>query len=257
MPFPESPRVVFEQNPIAEVICQLRFPSILEVSASEPAAFQAKLRAEYPLYERQDASAVPKEIADLLAAVPFKAPHDVTHRFSTEDSKRTVALNRDFLAVSESHYIEWDLFSREVERAKAALEDIYQPAFYVRTGLRYRNVIDRAKLGLQGEPWSALLKAPFVGILGAPEVRDQVQQMQSVAVVGLDSYVKGGVAVIRYGVSPTAEGEQQYVVDTDLFTAERHKPGDVAGVLAIFNRLDGNLFRWAIAERLHKALRPR
>ena len=52
MPFPESERVVFRRNTLAEVICQLRFPPILEIAAKDPAAFQEQIRAEYPLYQR-------------------------------------------------------------------------------------------------------------------------------------------------------------------------------------------------------------
>ncbi len=52
MPFPESERVVYGENPLVEVICQLKFPPILDISTAEPAAFQNKVRKLYPLYEK-------------------------------------------------------------------------------------------------------------------------------------------------------------------------------------------------------------
>src|SRR5690242_19776038 len=48
-PFPVSPRTVFRVNPLVEVVCQLRFPALLRVDVEPPAAFQERIRAEYPV----------------------------------------------------------------------------------------------------------------------------------------------------------------------------------------------------------------
>src|ERR1051325_695098 len=106
MPFPERPRAIFEQNPIAKVICQLRFPPILEISTTQPAEFQKRLRADYPLYGRQEAMGLPKEIAPLVSGIPLSVPQAILHNFSTADSKRTIALNSDFLALSEARNVQ-------------------------------------------------------------------------------------------------------------------------------------------------------
>ena len=67
MPFPESKRVVYQQNPLVEVICQIRFPTILQIGSEEPTAFQNSVRAEYPLYEKADRPGkLPREISELL-----------------------------------------------------------------------------------------------------------------------------------------------------------------------------------------------
>ena len=54
MAFPPSDRVVFEENTIEEVICQLRFPPILAIVSDVPAAFQERVREKYPLYKQED-----------------------------------------------------------------------------------------------------------------------------------------------------------------------------------------------------------
>ena len=51
VPFPDSPREIYQQNTIKEVIAQLRFPTILQVAAEPPALFQNQLRHAYPLYQ--------------------------------------------------------------------------------------------------------------------------------------------------------------------------------------------------------------
>src|SRR5689334_11739505 len=52
MPFPDSPRVIFRNNPRVQVIAQLRFPTILSIGSVDPARFQELIRDEYPLYRK-------------------------------------------------------------------------------------------------------------------------------------------------------------------------------------------------------------
>jgi uncharacterized protein (TIGR04255 family) len=259
MSFPESPRVLYQKNPLVEVICQLRFPTILEISAEEPAAFQKKVRSRYPLYNKEESRiAIPKELAGLLAAFPVPKPSDaLTHKFLTEDSRRFISLTRDFLAISEQQYHRWEEFRQEIQHAQSALEDTYQPAFYSRIGLRYRDVIDKVKLGLREKAWDTLLNPAFLGVLGAPEVRDDVQQSRVQAVIRV-SEVQGGFLHLRHGLGAlTPDNPEAYVIDVDFFTEDREATQDVFAVLDTFNRLVGNLFRWAITPWLQQALEPR
>ena len=43
-------RYQYAVNPLVEVICQLRFPAILSISAKEPVAFQEAVRRDFPRY---------------------------------------------------------------------------------------------------------------------------------------------------------------------------------------------------------------
>src|SRR5436190_490120 len=106
MTFPASERIVFKENPLAEVICQLRFPTILAIAAEVPAAFQERIREGYPVYRRNDPLAVqPPEVGALLARLPLQAPEGAAeHNFVTEDGSRTITLASTFLAVTETDY---------------------------------------------------------------------------------------------------------------------------------------------------------
>ena len=46
--FSNEERMIYAKRQLVEVICQLRFPEILSIDASEPAAFQDRIRREYP-----------------------------------------------------------------------------------------------------------------------------------------------------------------------------------------------------------------
>ena len=51
--FLDCDRCLYEKNQLVEVICQLRFPTILSISAKEPVEFQEAIRADYPQYAKK------------------------------------------------------------------------------------------------------------------------------------------------------------------------------------------------------------
>ena len=50
--FPSSPREIYEKAPLIQVVCQLRFPPVLRIESQIPADFQERIRARFPLFER-------------------------------------------------------------------------------------------------------------------------------------------------------------------------------------------------------------
>jgi uncharacterized protein (TIGR04255 family) len=257
MSFPESQRIVFRENPLVEVICQLTFPTILGIAAEPPVKFQERLREKYPIYERGEGLSLPTEVTRVLSEFPMTLGLDViTHRFSTEDRSRQIALTKDFLALTVNDYVEWPDFRLALDEAKTALEEVYKPAFYSRIGLRYRDVVDRTRLGLTEEPWSELLNKAVLGLLGAePEIQRGIKVIRGEALVELEQPAGAFVRLV-HGLDQT-DGGQTYVVDADWFFAERSAPDEVMGVLADLNSQAGNLFRWTITEKLRDALGSR
>ena len=50
MLFSDNSRYSYVNSPLIEVICQLRFPTILSIGSTEPAQFQEAVRADFPRY---------------------------------------------------------------------------------------------------------------------------------------------------------------------------------------------------------------
>lgn len=48
MPFPEYPRYRYEKHTLQNVICQLRFPTILRIGTEQPSDFQDSIRDRLP-----------------------------------------------------------------------------------------------------------------------------------------------------------------------------------------------------------------
>jgi len=262
MSIPSSPRVVYRHNPLVEVICQLRFPSILRIASADVADFQDKIRREYPLYGRQEPpigfEQMPAEVAAIMERLNvLKPPGSLTHRFSTVDSKRFISLSADFLAITEGAYERWDMLKTEVRKAEAALQEVYRPAFYSRVGLRYKDLVSRDKLGLTGIPWKELLAPHISGELGATEISDLVLSTQTQTILQTPEVTGGRIRLIHQLVTVVGTQEQCYMIDVDLYVERKEGVVDESfGILDEFNHIAGRLFRWAIAPRLHDAMGP-
>lgn len=253
MPFPESPRVVYQRNTLKEVICQLRFPTILKVE-SDPTPFQERVRDQYPLYREADLIAgppLPPELRNLFLRASGAPP--ITRQFLSADEQWTLGLNRDFLAVSTTQYERWEGFHSRLSDAVKATQELFAPAFFSRVGLRYRNVIDRTVLNLQGRPWADLL-APHIAAVSASDMAGDVVEASHSIIFRLDL---GGAQVrLQHNLEKSESGDVVYVIDADFFTETRTETANVLAVLDNFNGQARRLFRWCITPLLHEHLRP-
>lgn len=253
MVFPESDRILFRQNPLAEVICQLRFPPILSIAASSPAKFQDRIRTQFPMYEKSQSLGLPSEIAALIeqsighGAVQIET---VRHNFSTEDGTSIIGLTQDFIALTDKSYSRWEGFRDNLRLAFKALTDEFRPTFYTRVGLRYRDVINKADLGFEDSPWHELIRPSLVGILAEDQISQRVQKTSSETTIHLSDEFQS-FAKIRYGIGDTKD---IFTIDTDFFTTNRCNGDQVFDALDNFNKVAGNLFRWAILPRLRDGL---
>ena len=60
MLFSDRPRTHYAHTLAHEVICQLRYPTILSINNVEPADFQERIREEFPQYARKQDVLPPK-----------------------------------------------------------------------------------------------------------------------------------------------------------------------------------------------------
>lgn len=260
MPFPETDRVIYRRNPLEEVICQLRFPTILRIGQQTPADFQESVRDEYPLFAEQVGGPgvlppdIPREVQALLEQ-SLQAAAQRIYEFLSADNKWKVTLTRDWVALSTHDYVRWEPFRERLARVREALVQHYQPAFLSRIGLRYRDVIKRSVLELHGTAWSALLAPHIVGELAAGQVSDSIEHAAREVRIRLRGDRRR--VMIRHGIARASpEAEECFVIDADFFTDTRTEPNNAGDVLSYFNQQAGRLFRWCICQRLHDAMGP-
>jgi len=262
MPFPPSERVEYQQNPLVEVVCQLRFPPILQLADNAPADFQERIRRDYPEYDQKRVGlelpgGIPEQVREQLASVlggSANGAHN-EYSFSVPDGRWRVGLSQSFIALSTPAHKRWEEFFGRLDNIVGHFEELHEPAYYHRVGLRYRDVIVRSKLGLAPEtPWTRLLEPHVLGEMHSPELERQIVDAKRELLVALDGI--DGVVRIRHGLVATSEQEQGYSIDADFFVEGQLGRKAARACLSAFNKRAGRLFRWFIKSELHAAMRP-
>jgi uncharacterized protein (TIGR04255 family) len=169
MLFSEYERYQYAKSPLVEVVCQLRFPTILSISAKEPAEFQEAVRKQFPRYAVRKEQLPPKLKPGPTPTLEPQQPV-TNYNFVSEDGLWKLNLTNHFIALSTLRYQRWEDFAAQLDRPLAQFIQIYQPSFFQRIGLRYVNAFSRRVLGLEDLLWDDLIQPAFLGILGEPDV---------------------------------------------------------------------------------------
>ena len=98
--FSQEERCIYKNNQLGEVICQLRFPEILMISAEPPAAFQDAIRDEYPRYSARKESPAPKITGTPGHLALENQPQTINYQFMSEDGVWRVNLTSRFIALA-------------------------------------------------------------------------------------------------------------------------------------------------------------
>ena len=263
MLFSDHPRSRYAKAPVHEVICQLRFPDILSINTTEPAAFQEAIRAEFPRYTAKQEAAAPKIVG---AGGPNpqveQAPPTMNYNFLSTDNVWKINLTRNFIALSTLRYNGWKDFARRLDRPLAEFIRLYNPAFFERIGLRYVNILSRKTLGLEGRPWAELMAPVYTGVLAQEDVREE-----TVANCAVDftlqpdssSHAKvhaGPGRIKSNNPNVPADEEQKFILDIDLSMGGNVSIMLSAGALETLHGHADRLFEGALTDSLRAAMDP-
>ncbi len=258
MQIPEYPRVIYAKAALEEVICQLRFPPILRATAEAPVVFQDAIRRRFPYLEERGPEFpqdLPPPVAKALREMGAPGPSERAFEFLTEDRDWKLSLTKDFLALSTEHYTRWERFFEHFEEPFQELCKEYEPSFFSRIGLRYRDAIVRSKLALDDVPWSELLQPHVAAELAKDDVERSVWEAQRT--LGLDLGADVGRVRIRHFLRRKKQTDEVvYVIDADFFFEQKTEPANALQKLDELNKYAGRLFRWCISDRLYEAMGP-
>ena len=140
--FSNDERVIYAKRQLVEVICQLRFPTILSIDTREPADFQETVREAFPRYQCQ------VETIPGVNGAPNRTINN--HTFLSEDGGYKLSLTKDFIALSTMRYTHWEDFAARLDEPLGQFIKIYRPACFDRVGLRFVNAFSREQLDLAG-----------------------------------------------------------------------------------------------------------
>lgn len=257
--FSSESRCIYRNNPLAEVICQLRFPEILTIETNLPAQFQEEIRDEYPQYSARKEAAAPK-----LSGTPGnlslqKQEPTTNYQFVSEDGIWRVNLTSKFISLACTKYVRWEEFAKKLDKPLAAFIKIYRPAYFERIGLRYINFISRIHLGLTEYSFSELIAPCYLGLLAEEDVSEN-----SASRCNLDAEIgiRGGCRV-KLHAGPglvkrnnQTDQEVKFIFDQDLYMPGKLPVNLSAGALETLHAQAFSIFRGAVTDRLHDALEP-
>ena len=255
MLFSDHPRTIYQNAPAHEVICQLRFPTILSIGSTDPAQLQEAVRSDFPRYAaRQE-----QQQARITNGKVEQVPPVTNYNFISADGFWKINLTKDFIALSTLRYTRWEDFAQKLDKVLALFIQIYQPAFFERIGLRYINAFSRNRLNLQDALWDDLINAPFIGILSEPDVDETATPRSSLdAEVNLSQSrhmkLHAGPGMLGDG---KRDPEPKFILDGDFSVVDRQLPiSRVAGDLDVLHDYAVRLFNAAITQELHDAMGP-
>ena len=246
--FSQESRCLYKSNQLAEVICQLRFPEILTISANPPVDFQEMIRDTFPQYTLRPEIAAPKQ------------PPAPNYQFVSADGTWRINLTSKFISLTCSRYRCWEDFAKQLDKPLAAFIKLYKPAYFERIGLRYLNFFSRRGLDLEDVPYSQLLDPCWLGPLAQEDVAPA-----AVTTCGIDTQInlKAGCRVkIHAGPgmvkrSGQNDPEAKFIFDMDLFMPGQIPVNLSAGALQTLHSQAFPIFRGAITDTLHDAMEPR
>lgn len=257
--FSNAPRCRYGAHPLAEVICQLRFPEILAVGANDPVEFQEAIRASYPVFLRKQEIPAPK-LTGVPGNLSLQNQKGVTnYQFSSPDGTWRVNLTNKFISLTCTNYNSWEDFAAHLDQPLAAFIRIYKPAYFERVGLRYLNFISRSALGLKGVPYSQLIAPCYLGPLAEEDVSESASTR---CTVDCEMAIRGGCRVkLHAGPGLTKRNgkpdqEVKFIFDQDLYMPGQISVNLTAGALQTLHSQANAIFRGAITDRLHNAMEP-
>ena len=243
-------RFKYEKQPLVEVIYQLRYPTILSINASDPVQFQDAIKKEYPFYRK-----IVQENEVVVNDVKRSVIKEINHEFISVNKTIKVNLTSSFIAISSLSYDQWENFRELIKFVRNVFEQIYHPTFYTRVGLRYKDVIDRTKFGLQEKGWVDLIKPNVLGIIN----ETNQFSMKQWSVNSEFTYPGSDVATKQMLHLATKVGDSLPVMvfDCDYFKIGSISTNEVPSLSDQLHDRSSTFLRSSITEELHQAMSPK
>lgn len=254
--FSHEPRCIYRRNQLSDVICQLRFPEIVQIQQQHPDAFLQQIRQEFPNFSlRKDMPARP-----LPGSAPVQQKGPIhNYQFTSEDGHWRVNLTSGFISVSCGNYTCWEDFARKLDLPLASFIRLYRPERFQRIGLRYINFISRKALDLEEVSFCELMNPCYLGILKEADIAGCTTTRSTVDAElklsgGCHAKLHAGPGKVHRMGQP--DPEVKFIFDQDIFLIGDLPVNTTASSLETLHRQSFPIFRGAITPLLHNAMEP-
>ncbi len=244
--FPPVDEVPLQNAPVAEVICQVRFPPILRINAEQPVDFQEAVRDRFPQLELQQGLKV--QFDPLANVEPLAQTESRVYRFKAEDDSRMIALAPNFFAVSTTAYRGWQDFLADLELAWINAIKIYKIRSATRIGLRYVDHLTQqnTQVNAAQDVWG-FLRPELTALWAAQPWREPIQAVHHLVLAAFDDER----LTLRAGYQRDYQREDEpiCVLDFDCFAEGSGLAlADLLERCERYHELIYRAFRWSIRD---------
>lgn len=227
---PEVEHVQYGRNFVDTAVCEIKFPTVLELESKLPPAIHKALRKDFPELEIQRQF----EVRDNQASLG-------NHRFLMRSRKGTwvVAIKCDSVSIETSKYVSFEDFVSRLKKVIDATKPTIDSDFLVRVGLRYIN-----SLRMQESDLFTWLNPCLLAMITS-KAFTKIGMTLTEFRAGSDE----GNFTIRHGLQPDDQSRQagqiRYLLDFD-FAREDCPVDQLYSFLELANHWNFRLFSWAI-----------
>jgi uncharacterized protein (TIGR04255 family) len=240
--FPVVERVELRKPPLELVVCQLRFPTLLELAGNQPPLeFQRRIADSYPIAHRKRQSEL-----ELTSDSGPRMSVSQFWSFETAESDWLVSLGTTWLALEAKRYRMFDEFVARFLTIVGHATELYRLRVQDRLGLRYIDRISKNQFPELPDNWLDLIRQDLIPLRGLRGAGDAI-------VSNVESRLCFGnrFLTIRCGfVDATFPGANcdELTLDFDCFTEQRAPLDTLEAQLRDFKSLSYNAFRWAVGD---------
>ncbi len=245
--FPDKPEIQLEHPPIAEVICQVKFPAILRIAKADPVDFQERVRDRFPNYEIDQGVFINAPAPGIEGMSPVLQSR--VHRFNTDQPTISITLAPDFYAVSTRDYRHWEAFFAAVGFVHKAVFEVYRPSHILRIGLRYINRLTTANTACNTlEDIYDLLQPELTTQLRSAAFASPEEFATRTAVSDGSTRFTLSTAVLHEPSASPKTREPVFILDFDCYEEGRLQYGDLDARLVDFHGIIYRAFRWCVRD---------
>jgi len=239
--FPQQEDVRLQRTPLAEVICQVRFPPILRIASEQPVAFQERVRERFPQLEVEQGMVV--HMVPLGTMPPSARPEPRVFRFKSPDGNTAVSLALNFYALSTTSYTHWEGFLALLQFANEAACEVYDIPYAMRVGLRYINHLTFENTGARSVAELLEILRPELTALLRGDCWDEPLEM-------LNQLLLAGEGDERLTLRSGFKGGAQpfFLLDFDYYTEGNIPLENLLTLCQRYHDVIYNAFRWCIRD---------
>ncbi len=246
---PPPSEIPLTNAPLVRVLAQVRFPTLLAIrtSDSDVALFQEKIRATYPILEREQAFNLVAGTSD----APPELMKEVVWRFRDLKSEWQITLTADFVTLEALKYTNRLDFVARLERVLVVVHETFSPSAVLRIGVRYVDCVRQPHV----DRISSMVKPEVLGI-GQTALGEATElNMTECVMVAEEGRIQARWGLLPKdathdpSVLPLLE-EKSWVLDLDMFSAEQmaFNAPELAELTKQFAGRIYSVFRWMITD---------